>query len=52
MPGAAVSPTREGPAPISFPGAGEPHAMTIKKMKKPFAFFLGVNDLPNQCSIV
>lgn len=48
----AFSPLRppgRGPAFIPFPCGGDSHAMTIKKVEKPFAFFLGVNDLPNQC---
>lgn len=46
-----ASPPGRGPASNSFPGGGK-SAVTIKKEEKLFAFFLGVNDLPNQHSLV
>lgn len=50
--GAQVSPTRDGACSHFISMGGVSQAVTIKKEEKPFAFFRGVNDLPNQCLIV
>lgn len=52
MAGAPVSPTRDGTCFHFISMWGDSQTMTINKEEKPFAFFLGVNDLPNQRSIV